>query len=145
MTEPRMRLAAQDDHERLRELTFESKAHWGYDHELVRSWTATLDFAREIWVAELGGEILAWAALGPPEDGVSELDDLWVEPAAIRTGIGTALFRHAADQARATGARALRWEAEPNAVGFYERMGAETVGTATSEWGRTVPVMQVEL
>jgi GNAT superfamily N-acetyltransferase len=122
MTEPRVRPATQDDHERLRELTFESKAHWGYDHELVRSWAATLVFAREIWVAEAGGE-----------------------PAAIGTGIGTALFRHAADRARAAGAHALRWEAEPNAVGFYERMGAETVGSATSEWGRTLPVMQVEL
>jgi N-acetylglutamate synthase-like GNAT family acetyltransferase len=145
MTAPHLRPATQADHERLRELTLESKAHWGYDLERVRSWAATLDFAREIWVAEMGGEIVAWAALRPADDGVCELDDLWVEPAAIRSGIGTRLFRHAADQARAAGACALRWEAEPNAVGFYERMGAETVGTTTSEWGRTLPVMQVEL
>jgi N-acetylglutamate synthase-like GNAT family acetyltransferase len=145
MTEPRLRLATQADHERLRELTLESKAHWGYDPKRVSSWAATLDFAREIWVAEVGGEIVAWAALRPPDDGVCELDDLWVEPAEIRSGIGTRLFRHAADQARAAGARVLRWESDPNAVGFYERMGAETVGTVTSEWGRTLPVMQVEL
>ncbi len=145
MTAPRVRLATPADHERLRELTFESKAHWGYDHELVRRWAETLDFAQEIWVAELRGKIVAWAGLSPPDGGVCELDDLWVEPTAIRTGIGTALFRHAVEWARAAGARALRWEAEPNAVGFYERMGAETVGTATSEWGRTLPVMQVEL
>ena len=145
MTAPHLRPATQADHERLRELTLESKAHWGYDLERVRSWAETLDFAREIWVAEVGGEIVAWVALRPPDDGVCELDDLWVEPAAIRSGIGTRLFRHAADQARAAGARSLRWEAEPNAVGFYERMGAETVGTVTSDWGRTLPVMQVEL
>ena len=145
MTAPHLRPATQADHERLRELTLESKAHWGYDLERVRSWAARLDFAREIWVAEVGGEIVAWVALRPPDDGVCELDDLWVEPAAIRSGIGTTLFRHAADRARAAGARSLRWEAEPNAVGFYERMGAETVGTVTSDWGRTLPVMQVEL
>jgi N-acetylglutamate synthase-like GNAT family acetyltransferase len=145
MTEPLVRRATRADHERLRELTLESKAHWGYDHQLVRTWVASVDFAREIWVAEVGGEIVAWVAVRPPEEGICELDDLWVEPAAIRTGIGTALFHHAADRARAAGAHALRWEAEPNAVGFYERMGAETVGTATSEWGRTLPVMQVEL
>ena len=145
MTAPHLRPATQADHERLRELTLESKAHWGYDLERVRSWAARLDFAREIWVAEVGGEIVAWVALRPPDDGVCELDDLWVEPAAIRSGIGTRLFRHAADRARAAGARSLRWEAEPNAVGFYERMGAETVGTVTSDWGRTLPVMQVEL
>ena len=145
MIEPHLRVAAPGDEPRLRALAEASKGYWGYDTERVRSWAATLDFSRRIWVAELDGEIVAWLVLLPPSDGISELDDLWVAPTAIRTGIGTMLFRHAAEQARAAGAHALRWEAEPNAVGFYERMGGETVGTVTSEWGRTLPVMQVEL
>jgi GNAT superfamily N-acetyltransferase len=145
MTEPHLRVAAPGDGPRLRAVAEGSKAYWGYDAERVRSWAATLDFSREIWVAEVNGEIVAWSALRPPDDGVCELDDLWVEPGAIRSGVGTTLFRHAAERARAAGAHALRWEADPNAVGFYERMGATTVGTVTSEWGRALPVMQVEL
>jgi GNAT superfamily N-acetyltransferase len=145
MTEPHLRPAVSGDEHRLRAVAEASKGYWGYDLERVRDWAATLDFAREIWVAELDGEIVAWVALGPLDDGVSELDDLWVEPGVIRMGIGTTLFHYAAERARGAGAHALRWEAEPNAVSFYERMGGEIVGSVTSEWGRTLPVMQVEL
>lgn len=143
-----MRSAVAADHERLRELTFESKAYWGYDRDFVRRWAAGLAFesGQERWVAEDGGAIVAWAALVPPgADGAAELEDLWVDPAALGRGLGRRLFLIAADRARELGARQLRWEAEPKAVGFYEHMGAETVGTATSAWGRTLPVMRVVL
>jgi GNAT superfamily N-acetyltransferase len=145
MTEMRLRPASPRDDRRLRAVAEESKSHWGYEPERVREWAAGLDLSREIWVAERDGELVAWAAVLAPEEGVCELDDLWVAPDAIGSGIGTALFRHAQARARELGAHALRWEAEPNAVGFYERMGAAAVGTATSSWGRTLPVMRVEL
>jgi len=63
----------------------------------------------------------------------------------MRAGIGTALFGHAAAAARAMGATAMAWEAEPNAAGFYAKMGGRTVMTVTSEWGRAIDVMAVEL
>jgi GNAT superfamily N-acetyltransferase len=78
-------------------------------------------------------------------DGVSTLDHLWVEPGRMRTGLGTRLFRHAAGAAREMDASEMEWEGEPNAVGFYERMGGRTVRTVTSEWNRTLDVMAVEL
>ncbi|HEY3551445.1 MAG TPA: GNAT family N-acetyltransferase [Gaiellaceae bacterium] len=145
MTEPLLRPADPGDEPRLRAVAEASKAHWGYDAERVGNWAETLDLSREIWIAEVAGEIVAWSALLPPSEGICELDDLWVEPRAIGTGIGTVLFRQAEAHARHLGARALRWEADPNAVGFYERMGAAVVGTATSSWSRSLPVMQVEL
>jgi GNAT superfamily N-acetyltransferase len=145
MTDARLRQARPDDHERIRAVAEVSKGYWGHDHERVKTWAASLELGGEIWVAELGDDIVAWMALLPPDDGSCELDHLWVEPHAIGSGLGTALFRHATARARELGARQLRWEAEPNAVGFYERMGGETVGTATSSWGRTLPVMRVEL
>jgi GNAT superfamily N-acetyltransferase len=145
MTRPRVRPAAPVDGGRLQAVAEAAKGYWGYDSARVRSWAASLDFSREIWVVEVDGEIVAWAALLPPSVGICELDDLWVEPGAIGSGIGTALFGHAEARARELGARMLQWQAEPNAVGFYERMGAETVGTATSSWGRILPVMRVDL
>jgi GNAT superfamily N-acetyltransferase len=145
MTEARLREARAGDHERIRAVAESSKGHWGHEPERLRKWAASLDLSREIWVAELGDEVVAWMALLPPAAGSCELDDLWVEPKAMGAGIGTALFRQAAARARELGARQLRWEAEPKAVGFYARMGAETVGTATSSFGRTLPVMRVEL
>jgi N-acetylglutamate synthase-like GNAT family acetyltransferase len=147
MTEPLVRAAASGDYDRLRELTFESKAHWGYDRDFVRSWAERLSFegAQESWVAELEGEIVAWAALLPPADGVAVLDDLWVDPAAIGRGIGSRLFRLAADRARELGAQKLEWGAEPNAVGFYEKVGGRKLRDHVTEWGRVAPWMGLDL
>jgi N-acetylglutamate synthase-like GNAT family acetyltransferase len=147
MTEPRLRPAAPDDYEPLRELTFESKAHWGYDRDLVRRWADGLRFEsdRERWVVELDGEIVAWAALVPPADRVAVLDDLWVDPSWIGRGLGSRLFRLAADRARELGAERLEWGAEPNAVGFYEKLGGRKLRDHVTEWGRLAPWMGLEL
>ena len=147
MTESRVRPVTRADHERLRELTFESKAHWGYDRDFVRRWASGLDFGgdQERWVAELDGEIVAWAALVLPSDGVAVLDDLWVDPAAIGRGLGSKLFRRVADRARELGAKQLEWGAEPNAVGFYEKVGGRKLRDHVTEWGRVAPWMGLDL
>jgi GNAT superfamily N-acetyltransferase len=142
-----IRAAQSADHERLRELTFESKAHWGYERDFVRRWADGLGFEgdEERWVAEVDGEIVAWAALVPPADGVAVLDDLWVDPAAIGNGFGSRLFRFAADRARELGADRLEWGAEPNAVGFYEKLGGRKLRDHVTEWGRVAPWMGLDL
>jgi len=147
MTESHVRPASPADHERLRELTFESKAHWGYDHELVRSWTDGLDFssAQERWVAETDGAIVAWAGLIPPSDGIAVLDHLWVAPGAMGYGLGTRLFALIAERARELGANRLEWGAEPNSVGFYEKVGGRKLRDEVTAWGRLAPWMGLDL
>ncbi|MFL5960795.1 MAG: GNAT family N-acetyltransferase [Gaiellaceae bacterium] len=147
MTEPLLRAAAPADYERLRELTFESKAHWGYDRDFVRRWAEGLGFETdyERWVAEVDGVVVAWAALVPPADGVAVLDDLWVDPAWLGRGLGSRLFRLAADRARELGAERLEWGAEPNAVGFYEKLGGRKLRDHVTEWGRVAPWMGLDL
>jgi hypothetical protein len=63
-----IRPAQPAEHERLRELTFAAKAHWGYDHDLVCGWADELEFEseQERWVAEADGAIVAGAGLAPP-------------------------------------------------------------------------------
>ena len=142
-----MRVARAADVERLRELTFESKAHWGYDRDFVRRWTDGLGFPTgcERWVAEEDGMIVAWAGLTPPRDGVAILDHLWVDPAWIGRGLGTRLFRLAAERARELGAERMEWGAEPNAAGFYEKAGGRFLRDHVSEWGRITPWMGLDL
>jgi GNAT superfamily N-acetyltransferase len=62
-------------------------------------------------------------------------------------GHGRRLWEHAARVARARGASALELDAEPNAIGFYERMGAVLIGTSPSpvDPGRQLPRMRIEL
>ena len=142
-----VRAARAADEERLRELTSEPKAHWGYDRDFVRRWAEGLSFEsdRERWVAEVDGEIVAWAALVPPSGGVAVLDDLWVDPAWMGRELGSRLFRLAADRARELGAERLEWGAEPNSVGFYEKLGGRKLRDHVTEWGRLAPWMGLEL
>jgi GNAT superfamily N-acetyltransferase len=146
-----IRRAEPGEGEQLRTIAIASKGHWGYDIQRVREWAAGGDFSpaglssKEVYVAEVGGRIVGWSALIPRGESCW-LDDLWIEPDWIGRGIGTRLFRHAADRARRLGALAMEWQAEPNALGFYERMGARHVRDSDpNEWGRVLEVMGVDL
>jgi GNAT superfamily N-acetyltransferase len=146
----RIRRGRVADAERLRELTEASKAHWGYDRDFVRRWASGLDLSAEsprwgeLYVAEVDGDVVAWAGL-IPQGKTCVLDDLWVDPPWIGKGVGSELFRFAAERARGLGARRLEWGAEPNAVGFYERLGGRRLRDHVSEWGRVTPWMGLEL
>jgi GNAT superfamily N-acetyltransferase len=147
-----VRQGREQDFGRLREIAVDAKAHWGYDRARVEEWAVGGDFepeslrARLVFVAEAaGGEPVGWASLIPRAE-VGWLEDLWVEPAWIGRGVGRLLFEHVAEQARGLGARRLEWEAEPNATGFYERMGGRYVrDSEVTEWGRVLEVLGVEL
>jgi ribosomal protein S18 acetylase RimI-like enzyme len=80
-------------------------------------------------------------------DERAELEDLWLEPALIGTGLGRMLFEHAVSVAAAHGATRLEWDAEPYAQGFYRAMGGEEIGRSPSvaEAGRTLPRMRLQL
>jgi len=147
MSEPVVRPVEPADHERLLELAFESKAHWGYDRDFVRRWAHDLSFesGEERWVAETDGAIVAWAALVPPAGEVAILDDLWVDPTWMERGLGSRLFRLATERARELGAKRLEWGAEPNALGFYEKLGGRKLRDHVTEWGRIAPWMGLDL
>jgi GNAT superfamily N-acetyltransferase len=136
---------------RLKEIAISSKAFWGYDRDKVREWADRGDFSSAqlgkltVFVAQAGERTIGWASLEPRGE-VWWLADLWVEPDWIGRGVGGRLFRHGARHARRAGAKRLEWEAEPNAIGFYEKMGARRLrDSEQTEWGRTLLVMGVEL
>jgi GNAT superfamily N-acetyltransferase len=147
----RVRAARPEELGRLREIAIAAKAHWGYDLALVREWAEGGDFepeslaSRLVYVAEIDGAPVGWAALGPRGE-VGWLEDLWVEPRWIGRGIGRSLFEHVAARARELGAERLEWEAEPNARGFYTRMGGSYVRDSDeTEWGRVLEVLGIPL
>ena len=115
-----------------------AKRHWGYPERWIETWrvalTITPEFIsnNEVHVAWIGGEIAGFSALVAVE-GKLWLEHLWVSPNQIGTGLGKALFSHAAGIAAATGATAMEIESDPNAEGFYKRMGAERIGEVVSE------------
>ena len=125
--------ACMEMHRTLTEIAHAAKRHWGYPERWIEHWRDTLTITpdyiagNEVYVARLGDQIVGFYALLGSGAKLT-LDHLWLSPSQIGTGIGRTLFNHAMAKAKQLGATEIEIEAEPNAVGFYERMGATRVG-----------------
>jgi GNAT superfamily N-acetyltransferase len=128
-----IRPAAVDEASVLTQIALDAKRYWGYPEHWIKHWEADLtispEFIRdnEVYVAELDGEIRGFYALCVSGEK-AELDHMWVTPASIGTGIGKELFLDAMERAAALDIRDVEITADPNAAGFYRRMGATQVG-----------------
>ena len=104
------------------------------------------------WIAESGGEPVAYATLGPSRDpgapaGTGELSALYVDPAQVSRGLGATLIARAEASLRELGyEHATLWvlAENPRARRFYERMGWAPDGQArTFRWGeRDLPIVR---
>lgn len=148
----RIRPARADEAAALTALVLRSKAYWGYDEAFLAACRDELRIgagevaARRIVVAEDGREVLGVASLeGTAPDG--ELGLLFVEPHAIGSGVGRALYAHVLAMARESGFTRLTIVADPNAEPFYRAVGARPVGSASSgsPAGRGLPLLEVTL
>jgi GNAT superfamily N-acetyltransferase len=119
-------------------IAWAAKAHWGYPASWLEQWrdqlTITAGFiaANAVFAAVGDGQITGFYGLLPIGE-MMRLEHLWVLPGAIGRGIGKTLFQHAVARARALGFACLTIEADPNAEGFYLRMGAVRTGALTTE------------
>jgi len=129
-----------------------SKAHWGYDAAFMAAAAPELTISAEliataaVHVAETDGEVRGVYVLSI-EEGRPTLRDLWVDPAAMGTGVGTRLWRHMRGEARARGYAAVRIASDPHAEPFYLRMGARRVGVIPSTVlaGRSLPLLEIDI
>lgn len=138
---------------RLSQIAIAAKSYWVYPARWIELWHNQLTIspvyinANEVWAAEVDTTILGFYALtgAPPK---LKLDHLWVMPVAIGQGIGGALMQDAITRASTMGADLIEVEADPNAVGFYAKMGAEAVGEVgyvLEGQRRALPLLQIKL
>lgn len=134
-----IRRAAVDDASVLTTIALEAKRYWGYPEHWIKHWESDLtvspEFIRDnfVYVAEADGEVRGFYALCvSPEKQVAELEHMWVAPDYIGTGIGKELFLDAMERAAALDVRDVEISADPNAAGFYTRMGAIQIGEVDS-------------
>jgi GNAT superfamily N-acetyltransferase len=75
------------------------------------------------------------------------LEDLFVEPDAIGTGVGRLLIEHVCRRAAGEGMTSLSIDADPNAEAFYLAMGAVRVGESPSQSipGRLLPQLRLSV
>jgi GNAT superfamily N-acetyltransferase len=81
------------------------------------------------------GRLLGFSVVLPIRDNRCELDDLFVEPDSMGQGVGRMLVDDVVRRARGAGASHVDVIANPNAQGFYERLGFETTGQAWTRFG----------
>jgi len=141
------------DAEALTEIAHAAKRHWGYPERWIQSWRDILTMRPEFIAAYVAysaieeGRAIGFYLLTTENDGL-HLDHLWIAPHAMRRGIGRALFAHAIEETRRLGHRRLKIEADPNAEGFYTRMGARRVGatvTTIENQRRELPLLLYDL
>ena len=148
-----VRAAKPGESQSLTALCVRSKAHWGYDAAFMKLSAAALvvnegDVAasRVLVVVDDTDRVIGMACV-LPEGDTADLDALFVDPPAIGSGAGRALFDAAVSLARRQGARRMTILADPNAAAFYERMGARYLRHAPSDAipGRTLPFYEYDL
>ncbi len=142
-----IRPASPDEGWRLRQLEIASKACWGYpDERFAKVISMAPDYIQkhEVWVVEETSEIAGFYGLIHHGE-VCELDHLWLLPPYIGKGLGRQLFEHALQRARLACALRVEWQAEPNATGFYKRMGGRYLRTETGLLGTPIQVLGMEL
>ena len=147
-----IRRATPEEASTLTTIALEAKRYWGYPEHWIKHWesdlTISADFIREhhVYVAEVEGEIRGFYALCVTGDS-AELEHLWVTPASIGTGVGKELFLDAMDKAAALAVRDVEISSDPNAAGFYKRMGATQIGEVESPidgQARKLPRLKIE-
>ena len=148
-----IRLAKPEEADALTQIAIAAKGHWNYPQHWMELWRPQLTFTpkyfeqNESWAAEERGIPIAFYTL-QDHDGIAWLENLFVMPTYIGKGLGKQLFLHAVELARGRGYKTLQLEADPNALGFYEKMGMHRIGEHQYELDgqpRILPIMEMSL
>ena|SRR5436190_8148318 len=102
---------------------------WAEKHTLARMERKLREF--EIWVAELGGALAGWGAIGD-----DYLEGLYTAPEFAGHGVGGSILTRLEGLLRDRGIKAVRADASSNARDFYLRRGYRLSGprTAIGAW-----------
>jgi GNAT superfamily N-acetyltransferase len=138
-----MRVAQQHDAKILTNISFASKGYWGYPQQYFETWSTELTITPEyidkhdVFVYENDGVISGYYSIVElPVDielsGITIsagfwLEHMFVEPLHIGKGIGAIMFKHLREQHLNKKIYELKILSDPNARGFYEKMGCQYV------------------
>lgn len=154
LTPPRKRVmlrpAWPDEGPVLSDIAMKSKAHWGYDDVFMERCRDELTITRariareRIRVAEVDGVAAGFSSMNALP-GKASVEDLFVLPAFIGSGIGHLLINDLLHHALRHGIRLLHVESDPNATAFYARQGFTHCGEVASHSipERKLPLMEI--
>jgi len=148
-----IRRAIPNQAETLTQIAFAAKRHWDYSEHWIQLWspllTITPEFIEkhETYVAYVDEQSAGFCAISI-EEQKADVEHLWISPELMGKGIGTGLFNHMLSRCKELGIQVLEIESDPNAQGFYERMGAIKIGEVCGEVDgnpRVLPVLEIKI
>ncbi|NHF61206.1 GNAT family N-acetyltransferase [Flavobacteriaceae bacterium TP-CH-4] len=146
----RIEKAKSSDSAKLTELTFRSKAHWGYSKKQLEEWrdelTVTPTYIRHNQVFKLTGhqQVIGFYAFRPENKTDVKLDFLFMEPRFIGKGYGKHLMDDCTKRIRSLGYKTITLDADPNAATFYGKVGFRVIGQLQSSIKeRFLPIMKM--
>lgn len=116
-----------------------SKQDWGYSDEDMKLWEEDLrideDYIRKNTVIKVyaAGIYIGFFAVIAVDTEILEIDHLWLLPGEKRKGFGSLIFKTILQYGKTHAFKKAILTAEPNAKGFYEKMGGTVQGTFQSK------------
>ena len=131
------------DAERLSQIAFAAKSYWNYPEEYLKLWkeelTITSAYIRKNTVLKAvneQGKILGFGSIAfSAALDAYEIGHLWVNPKYIGTGVGHRVLNSLIQYAQKIGIKRLYSVSDPNAQGFYEKMGFVKTGSHSFQMG----------
>lgn len=144
-----MESASPDMAARLTDLALRSKRHWGYSDDLIALWRSDLVITPDLFETNLVEVAMADNAMlgfySIHQTG-HEVENFWVIPEKIGTGLGRWMFEQMILTMRAQQIDSVTIVSDPHAAGFYAHMGARPIGASPSvPVGRMLPVFRYAL
>ena len=144
--------AEKEDSKLLSSTAFNSKKNWGYSIDLMNLWKEDLEITEEYirknkTVKAFDEKIfLGFFAIKKIDNQNAELDHLWLKPENIKKNYGREIFSHILEYLSSNGIEKMTLIAEPNAIGFYQKMNGIPVGKFQSKVsGRVLDIYEFEI
>jgi GNAT superfamily N-acetyltransferase len=147
----RIRKARPADSDELTRIAHAAKRFWKYPERTIRLWKSDLTITPQfvaghrVYCAVQRARVVGFYALSG-EGATRDLEHMWVDPTHIGSGVGRLMFSHLLGRLRSERVSRLMIASDPNAEGFYSRLGARPVGRVPSRpAGRYLPLLVVRL
>ncbi|PEY32207.1 GNAT family N-acetyltransferase [Bacillus cereus] len=135
----------------LSKIALESKATWGYSEEFILACKEDLTITEEyiknndVYVLEKQGVKIGFFSFQCKEQIV--LDFLYLHPDYKGKGYGKVLWKGVVEKAVELGMKSFTIDSDPNAKGYYIKMGAKLIGETPSTVfkNRTLPLLQYDV
>ncbi len=130
-----------------------SLAMWGYTPQQIEKAAEVLKITEEFldksvcYVAKIDDLIKGFFCIAPNRSEALSEAKFYIEPDSIRLGLGTKLWNKVIHELRTEEVRCFKFLIDPNAQGFYEKLGAIRIGEQLSDVteGYMIPIMKYNI